>query len=103
MSTSDDVEIACSLSAADQAARLAAWADLLARALDRHRVDGGWRLAFPADPTLVGQLADIAVREQQCCRFFSFAILIDSGDRVALEARGPDAARPLLDELMAAS
>jgi hypothetical protein len=103
MGTSDDVEIACSLSAADQVARTAAWADLLAHALDRHRVEGGWRLAFPADPPLVGQLADLAVREQQCCAFFSFAIVINSGDQVDLEARAPDAARPLLDELIAAS
>jgi MerR family transcriptional regulator, copper efflux regulator len=102
----DDVApIACTLNGGDMATRLDEWNALLAgnedmlggvtarRALD----DGGLRLEFGpgADVT---EIARLAAAEQECCRFFRFALLID--DRgVALEVHAPPDGEPVLAAL----
>lgn len=86
--------VACTLDAGDMAARLDDWQELLAGTADlmsgvtrRTAVEGGLRLEFGPGVD-VGELARLAAAEQDCCRFFSFAIAID-GRGVALEVRAP--------------
>jgi hypothetical protein len=93
-----DVAIACSLDAGSMAARYDEWAAILSAAVARHRIDGGWAIRFRSDSSFVGRLADLAVREQQCCPFFAFALIVADG-WVSFEARAPEAAAGLVDEL----
>jgi DNA-binding transcriptional MerR regulator len=94
---------ACTLRPSDLAERVREWTDMLGRAAARREVDGGVRITFPADPELIGRLASLAVREQRCCAFLTFAIVIAGADRVTLEVRAPREARQLLPRLFAAA
>jgi hypothetical protein len=72
-----DTPIACTLDATEHVDRTAAWADLLAGVVHREPTANGMRLQFPSDPALVGRVADMLVREADCCAFFSFAITVE--------------------------
>ena len=104
----DEIPIACTLGAGEMATRLDEWNALLAgqphllrgvlarRALD----DGGLRLEFGPN-TDVTEIARLAAAEQGCCRFFTFALMID--DRgFALEVHAPPDAQPVLTALFGA-
>jgi DNA-binding transcriptional MerR regulator len=95
-------EMACSLGASDMAERIGEWTDMLSQATDRRPVSGGVSITFPAEAALIGRLADLAVREQRCCAFVTFAVIIAAG-RVTLEVRAPQEARQLLPRLFAAA
>ncbi len=95
-------EIACSLGASDMAERVGEWTDMLSQATNRRPVSGGVSITFPAEAALIGRLADLAVREQRCCAFMTFAVMIAAG-RVTLEVRAPQEARQLLPRLFAAA
>lgn len=73
-SRADAVPVACTLDAADRPSRMAAWDELLAQVTERERLDAGIRLTFPPDPMLAGRLGELAVREQACCAFLTFAL-----------------------------
>ena len=96
------VPIACTLSTEEQPDRLTAWTDVLGRAVERESTGTGVRLRFDADPQLVSTIADLAVREAECCAFFAFTITVD-GRGVWLAVDAPPDARPVLDTLFAAS
>lgn len=53
------------------------------------------RLVFPAEPALVGQVAELAAREQQCCRFFEFTLSLSPED-IVFDARAPLGAEDLV-------
>lgn len=90
-----DEPVACTLTPSAVPGRMAEWHAVLANATERERLDDGVRVRFAAG-TPVGALAELAAAEQACCRFFSFALTVD-GRGVALEVRGPDDARPVID------
>ncbi|GLY24200.1 MerR family transcriptional regulator [Micromonospora sp. NBRC 101691] len=79
------VPVACSLTGEDGADRTEQWHGLLAGA-DRETIDGGVRLALPAERT--GAVAALAAAEQQCCPFFDFRLHLD-GPVLRLEVRAP--------------
>ena len=87
--------VACTLAPSAVPDRMADWHALLAHATEREHLDDGVRVRFAAG-TPVGALAELAVAEQACCRFFAFALVVD-GRGLALEVRGPDDARPVID------
>jgi len=72
-----DTPIACTLDATEHVDRTAAWAELLTHVTGRETTTTGMRLQFPSDPTLIGRVADMLVREADCCAFFSFAITVE--------------------------
>ena len=81
--------IACTLGAADMAGRLGEWQALLQGVVARRQLDeGGLRLELGADVD-VAEVARLAAAEQDCCRFFGFALVID-GRGTALEVHAPD-------------
>lgn len=93
--------IACSLSGGDMQQRLDEWQAVLVDVARHEPIDGGVRLVF-APGVALGELARLAAAEQDCCRFFSFALTID--DRgVALEVRAPADGQGLLAEVFGAS
>ncbi|MGI8847581.1 MAG: hypothetical protein ACR2GX_04855 [Candidatus Dormibacteria bacterium] len=81
--------IACSLGEAGQVNRVQQWEVLVTRATARVSLETGLRLTFPADPALTGELAELAVREQQCCEFFRFTVTIASCQEVIFEVNAP--------------
>jgi MerR family copper efflux transcriptional regulator len=92
-----EVPVACTLGAADQPGRLAAWTELLAAVQHREPIAGGLRLVFAPDPAFAGRLADLATREQQCCSFFTFTLRL-TGQTVELDVTAPpDAAGVVAD------
>jgi MerR family copper efflux transcriptional regulator len=94
-----DTPVVCTLDRAELGDRFDAWQRALRRGavISRHRIDGGIRLQLGASADLPA-LVELARAEQSCCRFFTFAMVID--DRgAALEVRAPALAATILDEL----
>jgi DNA-binding transcriptional MerR regulator len=96
------VPIVCTLSTDDMSDRSNAWTELLGQAVARESTATGVRVRFDADPHVVSTVADLAVREAECCSFFSFMITVDArGVWLAVDA--PPDGRPLLDALFVSS
>jgi hypothetical protein len=83
-----EVPIACTLDATETVDRTAAWSDVLARVVAREATDTGVRLQLPSDPTLVARVAELTVREADCCAFFGFAITVEH-EAVWLDVAAP--------------
>lgn len=105
---SDDPPIACTLGAGEMSMRLAEWnavleerQDLLEGVTGRRPLDDGIRLEFGPNAD-VAELARLAAAEQGCCRFFSFALVID-GRGVALEVHAPADAADVVAALFGAA
>ena len=97
---SDEVPIACGLSAAAMPRRLGEWQSLLTHVAIRETIDGGMRVTFDST-TPLDEVMRLTTAEQDCCQFFSFAITVD-GRGLALEVRAPDDALPVLVALFGA-
>jgi MerR family copper efflux transcriptional regulator len=96
-SGADQVSIACTLPAESMSVRSQDWQRILASATSRSVLNDGVRLEFDPDVP-VDELIRLAVAEQECCRFFAFALTIDQRD-VGLEVRAPDDAAIVVQSL----
>jgi MerR family transcriptional regulator, copper efflux regulator len=104
----DTPPIACALGAGEVTSRVAEWQALLAE--NRERLVGvtarvpledGVRLEFGPNSD-AGEIARLAAAEQDCCRFFRFAVVID--DRgIALEVHAPPEAADVVAALFGAA
>jgi MerR family transcriptional regulator, copper efflux regulator len=92
--------IACNLGSQSIGNRLDEWQCLLEHVVGRELTDNGLRATFSVD-TPVDELIRLVTAEQDCCRFFSFAITVD-GRGLALEVSAPDEALPVLHGLFGA-
>lgn len=99
--------IACTLDARRMGTRVEEWSALLDTKEDMHSgvvartaIEGGVRLQFGPDAD-VTEVARLAAAEQECCRFFSFALLIDAHG-VALDVRAPAEAIDIVTALFGA-
>lgn len=90
--------VACTLAADQVGDRLAQWHAVVGAAFGRDSIPGGVRVRLARDVDIVG-LAELMAAEQDCCRFFTFTLNIDS-DAVALDVTGPPEARPIIDALV---
>jgi hypothetical protein len=93
--------IACTLAPDRVGDRLTDWHTALAPAVAREAIANGVRVRF-SSAVDVASLATLAAAEQDCCRFFTFAITIAAGG-VTLDVTGPDEARPVIEALFGAS
>ena len=91
------VPIACTLGSQSMQGRLDEWQRLLAHVVHREPIEGGLRATFE-EATPLDELIRLAAAEQDCCRFFTFAITIDARG-VALEVRSPVGAMAVLQTL----
>ena len=89
--------VACTLGADDVPARIAEWREVLADVTAREEILGGLRLVL-SDESSVSRIAALAVAEQECCAFFSFALTVD-GRGVALEVTAPTDGEEVIAEL----
>lgn len=93
---------ACTLPAESQAARLAAFEDLFATAvtgIDRPEPTR-LRLALRSDPAAAATAGELAVREADCCGFFTFTLTTGAG-RLDLNITVPQARAGVLDGIAA--
>lgn len=67
--------------------RLRRWEQVLGQARDRHEMIDGIRLTFDRDGP-IGEVAELAVAEQQQCRSLRFALTVDRRG-AALEVSAP--------------
>jgi MerR family copper efflux transcriptional regulator len=95
--TDREVPIACTLDGPLMPGRLDDWRELLAFASGREAIERGIRLTF-APQVSVRSLADLVASEQECCRFFAFAITVD-GRGIGLEVLAPADAQPIVRAL----
>ncbi len=93
--------IACTLDGSQMPDRMVEWQAALSTVSTRSAIPGGVRLTFSTDVHLA-EVARLAAAEQDCCRFFSFAITVDERG-TALEVRAPDDARPLVEAVFGAA
>lgn len=93
-----DVPIACTLSPAGIDDRLAEWQRLLEGGEARTAIPGGARVTFGRELDM-HELSRLCVAEQECCRFFSFAVTVDErgiGLEVTAPAEAMEAVRTLV-------
>ncbi len=91
------VPIACTLDSESLRGRFGEWQHLLSFVDSRQPIDNGLRATFgPATP--LGELMRLVSAEQDCCKFFDFAITVDTRG-IALEVRSPADALPVLHGL----
>jgi hypothetical protein len=89
------VPIACTLDSADQVVRADEWRRIKSQALNRELTDTGARLTFSADAATATAIADLVVREVDCCAFLSFTLSIATG-QVVLTVSAPQDAQEIL-------
>jgi MerR family transcriptional regulator, copper efflux regulator len=89
--------IACTLEVTDVPQRVREWREVRDEAVAREATATGVRLVF-ARGVDVGRLATLAAAEQDCCGFLRFDLALGA-DRVVLEIRGTEDARPVIDAL----
>lgn len=95
------VPIACTLDGSEMPDRMAEWQAALSTVVTRSAIPGGVRLTFSDDVPLA-EVARLAAAEQDCCRFFSFALTVDERG-TALEVRAPDDALPVVEAVFGAA
>lgn len=93
----DNPAIGCTLSAGSMKDRIADWQSLLDHVERRERIDGGVRSVFAASVP-IDELMRLVAAEQDCCRFFGFAITVDFRG-VALEVRAPADAQSIVESM----
>ena len=98
-----ELPIACTLSAAElQERRGGLLPGLLARAVERRAIAGGYRWRFAPSATLLSQLAPVIEAERHCCRFLRFVVEAEpDGGPISLEVTGPPGTPEFLDQLTA--
>jgi MerR family transcriptional regulator, copper efflux regulator len=99
--TEAEPPIACTLGAGEMAGRVEAWQALLQGVRARLPLEDGVRLEFGPN-TDVTEIARLAAAEQDCCRFFGFALVIDSRG-LALEVHAPADAADVVTALFGAA
>ena len=97
-----DLPIACTLTPAEMSAmRDGLLPGLLARAIEKEPVPGGFRWRFVPDAGLVKDAAAVIEAEHRCCRFLRFQLVVEPGDGpVWLEVTGPEGTREFLSTLL---
>jgi DNA-binding transcriptional MerR regulator len=99
--------IACTLDVGQMGSRVEEWSalldakeDMLSGVVARTAIEDGVRLQF-GPGTDVAEVARLAAAEQDCCRFFRFALSIDTAG-VALEVTAPAEAIDIVTALFGA-
>jgi hypothetical protein len=96
-----DLPIACTLTAAGMAARMALIEALAADGLlDRTQTEMGMRVRLLDRPDIELRTRELVAAESKCCAFLDFRLGRENGDLV-LDISGPEDARPVIDMFFA--
>ncbi|HEV8199266.1 MAG TPA: hypothetical protein VGS03_04530 [Candidatus Polarisedimenticolia bacterium] len=73
---------------------------LLAKAVSRESIAGGFRWRFEFQPDLLAKAAAVIEAEHHCCRFLRFHLIVEPGDGpLWLEVTGPEGTENFLSML----
>ncbi|BCB88279.1 hypothetical protein [Phytohabitans suffuscus] len=89
---------ACTLPTPERPTRLAEFDDLFATAVRGVERPSPIRARFALDPAAAARAAGLAVRESECCSFFTFTLGVTGGE-VTLDVAVPERYRDVLDAL----
>jgi len=96
-----DIDIACSLSAAERAERGQGFEQLLRDAQEVAELADGYALKFPNRDSWITGAVELIVAERKCCPFFGFTIAFEpNGGPVWLHITGPGEVKTLVREQM---
>jgi len=95
-----DQPIACTLPAADYAARTQATRELARRARSREPIPDGIRVTFAANGDTERRLREFIAAEARCCPFLRMDLRA-ADDAVVLDVMGPAEAESIIAELFA--
>src|SRR5712691_11570229 len=84
-----EVPVACTLAATELDDRVVRWRELVSWAEREEQIPGGVRLLFPVGAELAGEIAALAVAEQDCCAFFDFTLRMTPVS-LQLDIRAPE-------------
>jgi hypothetical protein len=70
----------CTLGSAEMPGRMREWAELRDRSTGVRQITGGVAISLAAAEP-VGDVAELAARESECCPFYAFQIRIDGPTR----------------------
>jgi len=92
-----DLPIACTLSAAQQAQRVASSKAVIAgKLLEATPTERGASMRFRSEAE--SDLRELIAAESKCCSFLEFD-LQPEGETLRLTVEGPEGSRPIIDEL----
>ncbi len=94
-------DIACSLSATEQAERGGEWAEILAEAEEVAELAEGYALRFPNRDAWITRAVELVIAERKCCPFFGFTLAFEQGGgSVWLHIAGPGEVKASIREHM---
>ncbi len=104
MHTTQPIPIACNLPRDEQVRRAEIYkSGLFSQVQEVRERAGGYSLRFPWQPELIRELGEFLTQESACCSFLDHSVAIPRGKQVVwLHLEGPDEARPLLRQELAA-
>ena len=94
---SGEVELACSLTAAELRVRSEENSALFARAQSVRELPDGYRFAFPPEADVAQNLLQFILAERACCPFFTFELAFPSPHHaIYLVVRGRDGVKEIV-------
>jgi len=102
---SDDIPVACRLSAEELREREATLlAQIRSAVIATEKLPNGYAFRLPGDGKWVGIVADLIVAERECCPFLTFELTAHPNmGPVIMRVTGPDGTRDFLRAILAES
>lgn len=92
-----DIDIACSLTAPEQAKRGQEFEQLFADSTAAVELEDGYALQFPNRDDWIRRAIETVIAERKCCPFFHFSLDFEAGGGpVWLHIVGPDEIKPFI-------
>jgi hypothetical protein len=96
-----DIDLACSLTAAERRDRGDDWHQLLAGADEVRELEDGFALRFRSDEGWIARASALIVAERTCCPFFRFTLDFEPGEGpVWLHIAGPGGVKAFIWDQM---
>jgi hypothetical protein len=97
----DEVPLACTLSASEQVTRAEEVADLFKHIQQVDELADGYALRFPGSDTWANTLLQFITFERGCCPFFTFALVFEPKQGpIWLHVRGPEGVKAIIEEMI---
>lgn len=98
----DPVEVACTLSDRELAARREGEiAELMAGAEGTSELEDGYEVRYPGSAGWVRRLAEFVAFERECCAFLTFELRFEHNQGpITLRMRGPEGTKDFLRDMM---
>jgi hypothetical protein len=98
-----DIPVACTLDATDQARRGDEIAPLFGEVQETRELPDGYALRFPGDETWAARLLALIAEERACCPFFTFALVFEPQQGpLWLHLRGPEGTKEFVASMLTA-